>query len=66
MTTLGGAGGKGVLHGPMPPTFTSFSTAGGDGGIGRIRIDSVVFAGHIPDAVGVVYRTNMSNLFYVR
>ena len=66
ITTLGGAGGNGVRHGAKPPSYTSFSTAGGVGGIGRIRIDSVVFAGHIPDDVGVVYRTNMSNLFYVR
>ena len=65
ISAIGGLGGTGVPPRLGSIHFNNFISCGGFGAMGRIRIDSVVFSGHILEEAGVIYRSNMSNLFYV-
>ena len=54
LSARGGIGGKGGL-----------SFCGGNGGRGRIRIDSVVFSGRVPSVNGTLVKKNLTTLFFV-
>ena len=67
ISAVGGLGGSGVpARFQASDALRGYGNCGGYGGVGRIRIDSVVFAGYIKDGAGEIYRSNMSSLFYVR